>query len=76
LKFQFDREDSSLYIKFNDNKILESEELENGVVVDFDENENIVGFEILDLQKYEDFEFPFSIDDLKKEKFILKRIER
>ncbi len=43
----YDKETDSLYIKFTNNKIIESEEIEKNVVIDFDSNDNVVGMEIL-----------------------------
>jgi uncharacterized protein YuzE len=71
LKFRFDEVTHSLYVKFNNNRVVESEELEDNLIVDFDNNDKIVGFEILNLQKLEDFEFPISIVDITKDKLIL-----
>ncbi|MDT3739646.1 MAG: DUF2283 domain-containing protein [Candidatus Kapabacteria bacterium] len=47
MKISYDKEADVLYIKLSDNKIVESEEKERNVVVDFDSENKIVGLEIL-----------------------------
>jgi uncharacterized protein YuzE len=47
MKISYDKLTDVLYIKFSDNKIVESEEKEKNVVVDYDSENNIVGLEIL-----------------------------
>jgi uncharacterized protein YuzE len=49
MKLKIDRENDSLYLRLDDSKIVESEEAEPGVVLDFDANEKVVGIEILRL---------------------------
>lgn len=47
MKISYDKQTDALYIKFTNKKIIESEEVEKNVVIDFDSNENVVGMEIL-----------------------------
>ena len=47
MNITYDKQSDALYIKLSDNKITESEEKENGIVVDYDGENNIVGIEIL-----------------------------
>ena len=47
MKITYDKEADALYIKLSDQPIVESEELEQHVVADYDENNQIVGVEIL-----------------------------
>lgn len=55
----YDKQADVLYIKFSDNKIVESEEKEKNVIVDFDNENNIVGIEILYfVKKYKNDVFP------------------
>jgi uncharacterized protein YuzE len=49
IELKIDRENDSLYLRLDDSKIVESEEAEPGVVLDFDANEKVVGIEILRL---------------------------
>jgi uncharacterized protein YuzE len=59
MKITYDKEADVLYIKFSDNKIVDSEEKERNVVIDYDSNDNIVGFEILYfVKKYKKEVFP------------------
>jgi len=46
MKMTYDKQADVLYIKFSDEKIVESEEKEQHVVVDYDFKNNIVGIEI------------------------------
>ncbi len=48
-RIKYDKEDDILTIKLSDKKPIESEHLiEQGIVVDYDENDNIIGLEIFD----------------------------
>ena len=48
-----------LVIELNDRKPVESEHLEDeGIIVDYDENDEIVGLEIFDWSKRKDVELP------------------
>ena len=59
MKITYDKQADALYIKFSDNKIIESEEKEKNVVLDFDDENNIVGIEILYfVKKYKKDVFP------------------
>ncbi len=51
MKVHFDRESDALYIRLDDSKIVESEEVKPGVVLDFNEQNQVVGIEILDAGK-------------------------
>ena len=49
-----------LIIKLSDRPIYESEHLpEQGIVIDYDENDEIVGFEIFDWSKRKEINLPF-----------------
>jgi len=75
LKFQFDKNNNSLYIKLNENKIIESEEIANNFIVDFDTNGNIVGFEVLNLQTFDNFEIPLVLQNITKDKLSLQKAQ-
>ena len=47
VEFSFDKEADALYIYISRAKIEESEPLNRNVIVDYDENKNICGIEIL-----------------------------
>lgn len=51
MKVYFDRESDALYIRLDDSRIVESEEVKPGVVLDFNEQNQVVGVEILDAGK-------------------------
>jgi len=44
---KLDREADALYFRFDQNRIVESEEVEPGVILDFDEHNRVVGVEFL-----------------------------
>jgi len=46
MKFQYFTETDMLYIKLSEKTSSESEEVSNGIVFDYDENNNVVGIEI------------------------------
>jgi uncharacterized protein YuzE len=51
MKLKVDAEADALYLRLDDSKIIESEEVSPGVVVDFNEANQVVGVEILRLSK-------------------------
>lgn len=51
MKIEYSKEADALYVYFREVKVAKSKEIEEGVVVDFDEEAHIVGIEILDASK-------------------------
>jgi uncharacterized protein YuzE len=51
LKTLYDPETAALYLRFTDTPIAESEEVAQGVVLDFDDAHRIVAIEILEASK-------------------------
>jgi len=47
MKLKVDKENDALYLRLDESKIIESEEVQPGVILDFDENNRVVGIEIL-----------------------------
>jgi len=47
LRVKYDRVADALYIKFRDDRIVDSDEAAPGIIVDYNENGEIVGIEIL-----------------------------
>jgi len=47
MNFSFDRIANALYIRFSSEKISNSDEIAEGIIIDYGKNENIVGVEIL-----------------------------
>ncbi|NPA38381.1 MAG: DUF2283 domain-containing protein [Candidatus Nanohaloarchaeota archaeon] len=51
----YDKENDVLYIKYKDEKIVESDEISKGIIVDYNEKGEIVGIEILNFKRRDDF---------------------
>ncbi len=51
MRLKIDRESDALYLRLDESKIVDSEEVTPGVVLDFNEQEQVVGIEILRLSK-------------------------
>ena len=49
MRLKIDKEDDALYFRLDEAAIVESEEVEPGVVLDFDKNGRVIGIEILSL---------------------------
>jgi uncharacterized protein YuzE len=49
MKVRIDKEDDALYFELDDVEIVESEEVQPGLILDFDKDGRLVGIEILDL---------------------------
>ena len=47
MRIKIDKESDAFYFRLDDSTIVESEEVRPGVILDFDENENVVGIEFL-----------------------------
>jgi uncharacterized protein YuzE len=52
MKTTYDAETDALYVRFADSPVAESEEVADGVVLDFDIAGKIVGFEFLEARKH------------------------
>jgi uncharacterized protein YuzE len=51
MRLHVDKEADALYLRLDDSKIIESQEVSPGVVLDFNEHNQVVGIEILNLSK-------------------------
>ena len=51
MKLKVDEKADALYLRLDDSKIVESQEVNPGVVLDFSESGEVVGIEILRLSK-------------------------
>lgn len=51
MKLHVDKQADALYLRLDDSKIVESEEVSPGVVLDYNEANQVVGIEILNLSK-------------------------
>ena len=52
MKLYIDKEADALYLRLDDSPILESEEVSAGVVLDYNDSNNVVGIEMLHLSKH------------------------
>jgi uncharacterized protein YuzE len=51
MKVHFDRESDALYFRLDDSRIIGSEEVKPGIALDFNDQSQVVGIEILDAGK-------------------------
>lgn len=51
MKLHLDKEADALYLRLDDSKIIESAEVSPGVVLDFNEHNQVVGIELLHLSQ-------------------------
>ena len=51
MKLKIDEKSDALYLRLDDSKIIESEEVSPGVVLDFNEHGQVVGVEMLHLSQ-------------------------
>jgi uncharacterized protein YuzE len=48
MKIEYSREADALYVYFKEDFVAKSREIEDGIVIDFDDKGQIIGIEILD----------------------------
>jgi uncharacterized protein YuzE len=51
MRLHVDKEADALYLRPDDSRIVESEEVSPGVVLDYNESNQVVGIEVLNLSK-------------------------
>lgn len=51
MKVHFDQEADAVYFRLDDARIVESEEIQPGVILDYNERSEVVGIEILNVGK-------------------------
>jgi len=51
MRLHVDKEADALYLRLDDSKIIDSEEVAPGVVLDYNENNEVVGVEMLYLSR-------------------------
>jgi len=51
MRIEMDKGSDSLYFRLHEKKIMESEEVQPGVILDYDENNQVVGIEFLTVSK-------------------------
>ena len=51
MKMRYDEKADALYLRLDDSKIIESEEVQPGILLDFNADKQVVGIEVLDLRR-------------------------
>jgi len=51
MKIKYDQEADVIYLRFREGKIVESDEIKDGLIIDYDENGNPVAIEILNAKE-------------------------
>ena len=51
MKIEYSKEADAIYVYFKEEYVAKSKEIEDGVVVDFDEKGQLIGIEVLDVTK-------------------------
>ncbi|MBU2578958.1 DUF2283 domain-containing protein [Patescibacteria group bacterium] len=51
MRFHYDKKQDALYIRFNENLYAESDEIHEGIILDYNKQGKIIGMEILDVSK-------------------------
>jgi uncharacterized protein YuzE len=50
MRVRFDEKADALYVRFDESKIIESEEVRPGIILDFNDQNQVVGIEILSIK--------------------------
>ncbi len=58
MKIEYSKEADALYVYFKEAFVAKSKEIEDGVVIDFDDKNQLIGIEVLDVSKR------FSLSDI------------
>ena len=51
MRIRYDEKIDALYFRLDDSRVVESEELKPGIVLDFNAKKQVVGIEVLDLKR-------------------------
>ena len=51
MRIRYDEKIDALYFRLDDSKVVESEEVKPGIVLDFNAKKQVVGIEVLDLKR-------------------------
>ena len=51
MKIEYDNEADAIYIQIQEKKVSASTEIEDGVIIDFDDEKKVIGFEVLNASK-------------------------
>ena len=49
MRIRVDRDHDALYFRLDESRIVESEEIQPGVILDYDENDKVIGVEFLSI---------------------------
>jgi len=52
MRIRYNEKSDALYIRFREEKYFESDEIREDFILDYDQNGNIIGIEILDASDY------------------------
>ncbi len=58
MKIEYSKEADAIYVYFKETFVAKSKEIEDGVVIDFDEKDQLIGIEVLDVSQR------FSLSDI------------
>jgi len=58
MKIEYSKEADALYVYFKEDFVAKSTEIEDGIVIDFDERGQLIGIEVLDVSQR------FSLSDI------------
>jgi uncharacterized protein YuzE len=68
MRFHYDKKEDALYLRFSESPYQKSEEIQEGIIFDYDKNNKLIGIEILDASH----KFPYKlISQLLKQKLPL-----
>ena len=51
MKIEYSKEADAIYVYFKEDFVEKSKEIEDGIVIDFDKNGQLIGIEVLDASK-------------------------
>ncbi len=51
MRIHYDKENDAMYIRFSESKYFESNEIKNGIIIDYDKKGKVIGMEILDTKE-------------------------
>ncbi|OGA08622.1 MAG: hypothetical protein A3D95_02165 [Betaproteobacteria bacterium RIFCSPHIGHO2_12_FULL_69_13] len=51
MRIHYDEKVDALYLRLDDSKVVDSEEVKPGIVLDFNAENEVVGIEVLDLKR-------------------------
>ena len=58
MKIEYSKEADAIYVYFKEDFVAKSKEIEDGVIIDFDEKGQLIGIEVLDVSQR------FSLSDI------------